>query len=204
MEFEEFMETVVRTTEETQGLQYKTHYPMFYSKWRSLAPYEHPEHRLLVELVSLNGNQDSIVKISRRQRNDFGKLVLIGNMATDLFAGNTDVEAVILPMDMQESTLNGQFRGCQNLKRITIPRKIRWIRQGSFEGCDKLEDIYYAGTEEEWNAIVIDHEARRVANPKQLGLFADIETYIIPGNEALFRAEIHFNCNWEEGTNEDD
>lgn len=204
MDFEEFMETIVRRTEETQGLQYKTVYPMFYSKWRSLAPYEHPEYRLPVELISLNGNKDSVVKISRRQKNDFDRLVRIGYIASDLFAENSDVATIILPFDMKGAVFGGQFRGCKNLKRITIPRSVNYIYQGSFEGCDSLEDIYYAGTEEEWNAITIEHEARRIADPKKLGLFVDIETYTLPGNEALFRAKIHYNCNWEEETNEDD
>ena len=201
MEFEEFMDTIVRKTAETQGLKYKTVYPMYYSKWLSHAPYEHPEYRLPVELISLNGVKDSIIRVPRFAENDYGKQVRVRYISSQVFNENPDITTVILPSE--GIIIGGQFCGCKKLKRITLPRNVDGFKQGSFEGCDSLEDIYYAGSEEEWQAIRIEHEARRIADPKKLGLFVDIETYTLPGNEALFRAKIHYNCNWEEEINND-
>lgn len=63
---------------------------------------------------------------------------------------------------------NSKFAGwfatdCKNLKSITIPVSIQSIqappphetqpRETLFPGCDNISDIYYPGTEAQWNAI---------------------------------------------------
>jgi len=62
------------------------------------------------------------------------------------------------------------FLGCTSLERITIPVTVNEIRIGAFSGCTGLMDVYYGGTEEEWNGINIDST----------------------DNEPLFNAIIHF------------
>ncbi len=51
------------------------------------------------------------------------------------------------------------FYGCKNLTSITIPDSVRNIGFGAFYDCTSLENVYYCGTEEQWNAIVIDPSA---------------------------------------------
>ncbi len=45
------------------------------------------------------------------------------------------------------------FRNCSNLTSITIPKSVTSIGGYAFFGCGSLKDIYYLGTEEDWNAI---------------------------------------------------
>ncbi len=45
------------------------------------------------------------------------------------------------------------FDYCTNLKTVVIPSNIKRIEFGAFPLCYKLADIYYTGTEEQWNAI---------------------------------------------------
>ncbi len=61
------------------------------------------------------------------------------------------------------------FMDCDNLKSISLTPGTTLISDGAFYGCDALTDVYFGGTEEEWNAI-----------------------YIGDGNEALLSATIHF------------
>ena len=62
------------------------------------------------------------------------------------------------------------FHYCSNLTSITIPNSITSIGGYAFSHCDKLTDIYYQGTEAEWEGIEID----------------------VTGNQCLANATVHF------------
>ena len=55
--------------------------------------------------------------------------------------------------DSVTSIGNGAFMDCLYLERITIPDSVTSIGNSAFLGCSSLENIYYKGTEEQWNAI---------------------------------------------------
>lgn len=65
------------------------------------------------------------------------------------------------------------FYWCKNLKSIAIPKSVTTIDVGAFHLCEKLTDVYYEGTETDWNSI-------------------DINNYW-EYNEYLLNANIHFN-----------
>ncbi len=54
-------------------------------------------------------------------------------------------------------TVIGQcfFYRCPSAKKITIPSSVKEISYNAFDECDSLTDVYYDGTEEEWNNIRI-------------------------------------------------
>lgn len=47
------------------------------------------------------------------------------------------------------------FHSCNNLESIEIPSSITLIDEGVFDCCDNLTDVYYSGTQEDWNEIEI-------------------------------------------------
>ncbi len=49
----------------------------------------------------------------------------------------------------------GVFIGCTSLTSVVIPSSIKTIGTYAFTDCTSLTDVYYTGTEEEWNAIAI-------------------------------------------------
>lgn len=49
----------------------------------------------------------------------------------------------------------GAFYGCTELQSITIPDSVTSIGESAFEKCDSLKDVYYSGTQEQWNAITV-------------------------------------------------
>ncbi len=61
------------------------------------------------------------------------------------------------------------FYGCARLATVTIPDSVIEIETVAFYDCTNLTDVYYNGTEEEWNEISISS-----------------------GNEDLLNATIHF------------
>ena len=55
--------------------------------------------------------------------------------------------------------INGKaFSGCNSLTSITIPDSVTSIGYKAFSGCNQLKDVYYAGTQDEKNAININDE----------------------------------------------
>lgn len=47
------------------------------------------------------------------------------------------------------------FRGCDSLTSVTIPESVTSIGQAAFYNCPNVTDVYYSGSEEQWNAIEI-------------------------------------------------
>ena len=45
------------------------------------------------------------------------------------------------------------FTGCMSLPSIVIPDSVTSIGAWAFGNCYSLTDIYFTGTESEWNAI---------------------------------------------------
>lgn len=54
---------------------------------------------------------------------------------------------------------HGAFSLCTGLTEIHIPDSVNTIEGFAFYGCTKLKDIYYMGTEAQWNAINIGDRA---------------------------------------------
>ena len=63
------------------------------------------------------------------------------------------------------------FSRSKNLLNVTIPASVITIVSSAFNECTALTDVYFYGTEDEWNAITIGED-----------------------NDPLLNATIHFNC----------
>ena len=46
--------------------------------------------------------------------------------------------------------------GCVGLVNVTIPNSMLNISGGAFSNCNGITDVYYEGSEKQWNAITID------------------------------------------------
>ncbi len=84
---------------------------------------------------------------------------------------------------------NSAFRASENLTRIFIPESVTHIKNGAFRDCLSLKDVYYAGTQAQWEAITIDHSDEIVG---------DATT---GGNTMLLAATVHYNHThtWDDG-----
>lgn len=50
------------------------------------------------------------------------------------------------------------FAGCVRLMNIVIPTSVTNINDMTFSGCNAVTDIYYCGTQTQWNAVTIGDE----------------------------------------------
>ncbi len=161
----------------------------------------HPEI-LPLGLVSLNGVTDEIVRIAPNIKNRYGRVVPVISVAAKAFRDNKTVKDIILPSRLGTIPA-GAFAGCTNLKRIYLPKGIRRIKEKTFEGCSSLEDVYYEGSPNDWKAVHIAYEQHEVdfgdlipGTPVQT--IESVRWIRVPGNEALFTANIHFLCKYDE------
>lgn len=92
-------------------------------------------------------------------------VITIDNFA---FEKCSSLTSVTMPEGVT-TVYSGAFRGCSSLTSVTIPNSVTTIVFYAFDRCTSLTDVYYSGTEEEWNAIEIGE-----------------------GNDCLTNATIHF------------
>lgn len=83
------------------------------------------------------------------------------------FAGAEKLLNVVIS-EPTETIDSMAFYGCTALKTVTIPKSVEMIGEKAFSKCDSLAEIYYTGTQEEWNAISLgnDNESISVATFK--------------------------------------
>ncbi len=115
----------------------------------------------------------------------------VTSIGHDAFLNYTNLTSVTIPSSVTYLDVSA-FNGCTNLANVTLPSSLTKIEQWAFHGCTSLtrisipgsvtsignvafyntglKDVYYAGTEAQWNAI-------------QMGEY----------NEKLTRANIHYN-----------
>ena len=73
---------------------------------------------------------------------------------SNVFEGCSKLKKVILGKEVL-SIESSAFKDCTSLTSITIHDLVKNIEVSAFSGCDSLTDVYYTGTEEQWNLISI-------------------------------------------------
>jgi len=85
------------------------------------------------------------------------------------FRGRTALTSIEIPEGLT-TIYDYAFYSCRELTSVVIPKSVTSIGINAFAECYALTDVYYAGTKEEWENIVVDS-----------------------GNSYLTNATIHFN-----------
>ena len=82
--------------------------------------------------------------------------VTIGNnvdrIGNSLFENCTSLQSIIIP-DRVTFIHYDAFKNCTSLKNITIGKELTTVYDGAFKNCKNLTDVYYKGTQEDWNKI---------------------------------------------------
>ena len=147
---------------------------------------------------ALGDTASEAIKLPKRTLNKWGNEVDVAGFVSGVFQGKDRVTDIILHSGVG-GIPDAAFKGCTNLKRITIPKNVKKIGHDTFAGCDSLEDVYYEGTMEQWEKIGIYTGKRIVELGKQIPgtpVCEVTDDYFKhdSGNDALLRANIHFQC----------
>ncbi len=92
-------------------------------------------------------------------------VALIG---TDAFSGCALLTSVVIPEGV-ETIESGAFRNCSSLASVSLPLSLMSVDENAFAGCASLADVYYAGTQDDWDVIIFED-----------------------GNDCLTEASLHF------------
>ena len=69
----------------------------------------------------------------------------------------TSLTSVTIP-DSITSIWGGAFHGCTSLASVAIPSSVTYIGPDTFYGCTSLTDVYYGGSEAQWEEITIEYD----------------------------------------------
>ena len=77
------------------------------------------------------------------------------------------------------------FLGCTSLTSVTIPDSVTSIGRYAFDGCTSLKDVYYTGSQSEWNKIYIDYHNQCLRNAT-IHYNWVVETHLITNEDETF------------------
>lgn len=131
-----------------------------------------------IELYQIDADNDTMVKTTSIKIPSVIEGYTVTSLGASFMAGNTAVHHISIPDTVKTigncafyncSSLSsieipsgvtsigtGVFYYCENLKSIKIPSSVTSIGKYAFCECNKLTDIYYEGSESDWNKIVVD------------------------------------------------
>ena len=74
--------------------------------------------------------------------------------AENLYLNGELVETLEIPEGVTVIQPN-VFRGATCIQRVALPKGLKGVAANAFYGCRKIQEVFYAGSEAEWNALPI-------------------------------------------------
>lgn len=87
----------------------------------------------------------------------------VSEIGQEAFFHCINLNSISLPDNMTQIT-RLTFIHCYNLEKVIMPKNIKKIGDGAFDKCDSLTDVYYGGSEENWNNIDISSSNKPLLN----------------------------------------
>ncbi len=85
------------------------------------------------------------------------------NIGEGAFETCTSLTRLTLPSGLT-SIPKGLFRECTGLTQISLPEGLTSIGESAFHDCPVLADVFYAGTEKQWDQITIEANNEELQN----------------------------------------
>ena len=75
-------------------------------------------------------------------------------VAESCFEGCVKLKSITVPSNVTRIA-NYAFRNCTGMTSVTLPKSLEIIGLSAFSGCSGLADVYYTGSETDWNGISV-------------------------------------------------
>ncbi len=127
----------------------------------------------------------------------------IKNIGTRAFANCEYLETVTLP-DTLETVGEEAFKWCSNLQSVIIGKKTVNIAENAFSNCNNLHNVYYMGTQEEFEKIAIDEGNERISSA--VHYFEHIHVYDdkakVSDGDCVIKGRMIYTCRCSDSYNE--
>ena len=90
----------------------------------------------------------------------------VANIGQSSFYHCSNLTGIVIA-DGVKSIGESAFGDCQKLIKIWLPKTITFIDYDAFSGCDNLKNVYYSGSNSDWNAIAIEDGNAALENAKR-------------------------------------
>ena len=81
------------------------------------------------------------------------------------FQGCSSLTSIMIPEGV-ESIGSYAFSGCSGLSEVHLSNSVSSIGEKAFDGCNNLADVFYSGTEQQWNSIQISENNTCLTNAR--------------------------------------
>lgn len=110
-----------------------------------------------IKIVNINNGVTSIGNYAFYSCSDLTIINIsdsVTSIGSNAFYNCTSLASITIPNSVAFIG-NYAFRNCSGITKITIPNSVTYIANSAFQGCSSLTDVYYAGSEKEWDEINI-------------------------------------------------
>ena len=87
----------------------------------------------------------------------------VSSIGFSAFCNCSSLTSVKLPPSIP-AIESSTFSGCTSLQKIVIPETVTRIEYDAFKSCNALDSIYYGGTEEDWQNIMVGNNNTALQN----------------------------------------
>lgn len=118
------------------------------------SPWDHDTH---IKHVVVENGASSVEGYAFYGCDNLSSIILPADLAfigDSAFGSCSSLTSMTIP-DSVTTLRHSVFIGCTNLTSVKLSSGMTAIEEQAFDGCNALRDIYYSGTEEQWNAIPI-------------------------------------------------
>ena len=111
------------------------------------------------------------------------------------FSGCKSLKHIDLP-DGVETIEWGAFYCCYDLESISLPATLKSIAESTFGYDSKLRDVYYGGTQDQWNLISIADYYNEPLNQATIHFAAiDLIEFVLPSSLSFIESEAFAGIN---------
>lgn len=109
-----------------------------------------------VDGVLFNKDKTILAKVPAAKSGEYKVPDGVKEIGMSAFYGCGDITSVTVPEGVE--IIQSSAFDNSGVEKVYIPKTVEYIGVASFGYCDSITDIYYSGSEKDWNSIEIDIE----------------------------------------------